>query len=308
MNARKTYRVWATVLLLIATAAISSAQYKQWNVPEPHDGLKLELVKTGLYLISGQGSNSLLRLSANGLILVDGKLPGNYDAIRVRAKKITDQPIRALILTNYDESRTGNNAKFLENGTAIIAQDNVKLYLASYTASSEKAVPPTVTYTNDYHMHLGGVDVQLLHFGNARTSSDTVVYFQNLKAVAVGDLVAATPEPDYAAGGSLLGWGPALAQLLKLDFDVAVPSEGPTVTRADVEAFKVKVDTLTSRANALVAKGVPRDQFLGQLETDDLGWKLSLTPAQIDGIYTEMSKAGQPLHAAALTAPAALDK
>ena len=58
----------------------------------PNDGLTLQLVKTGLYLINGQGSNSLLRLSANGLILVDGKLPGNYDALRARAKKISDQP------------------------------------------------------------------------------------------------------------------------------------------------------------------------------------------------------------------------
>jgi len=308
MKARKAYRGLLSALLLASATVLCSAQYKQWTAPEPHDGLKLELVKTGLYLISGQGSNSLLRLSANGLILVDGKLPGNYDAIRARSKKISDQPIRALILTNYDESRTGNNAKFVENGTAIVAQENVKLYLASYNSSSNKPVPPAVTYANDYRIHLGGVDVQLLHFGNAHTNADTVVYFPNLKVVAVGDLVASAPNPDYSAGGSLLGWGPVLAQVLKLDFDVAVPSEGSTVTRADVEAFKTKLDTLIARATALVSKGVPKDQFMNQLKTDDLGWKLNFTPAQVDGLYAELSKTGQPLHAAELSVPGALQR
>ena len=61
-----------------------------------------------------------------------------------------------------------------------------------------------VTYDREYKIQLGGVDVQLLHFGNAYSNSDTVVYFPNLKVVAIGDLFAATPNPDFSAGGSLL--------------------------------------------------------------------------------------------------------
>ena len=83
-----------------------------------------------------------------------------------------------------------------------------------------------------------------------------MVYFPNLKVVAVGDLFASTPNPDFAAGGSLVGWGPVLAQVLKLDFDVVVPGTGPVVTRADLEAFKTKIDTVVSRATGLVKKGV----------------------------------------------------
>lgn len=308
MKALQRCRTCAVVLLVVAVAVVSPAQYRHPNAPDPHDGMTWELVKTGLYMISGQGSNSLLRLSGNGLILVDGKLPGNYKAIRARANRISDQPIRALTLTNYDESHAGNNAKFLENGTAIIAQENVKLYLASYSSSSEKAVPPTVTYDREYNIHLGGVDVQLLHFGNAHTSADTVVYFPNLKTVAVGDLFASAPDPNYAAGGSLVGWGPVLAQILKLDFDIAVPSQGPTVTRAELEAFKTKIDTLVSRAGALVTKGVPDNQLMSQLQTDDLGWKLNFTPAEVEGFYAELSKSGQPLHAFELNVPAAPQK
>ena len=145
-----------------------------------------------------------------------------------------------------------------------------------------------MTYDREYTLRLGGVEARLMHFGKARTNGDTVVYFPNLKVVAVGDLLAPTPDPDYSAGGSLVGWGPALAQVLKLDFDGVVPSKGQPVTRAGLEAFKTKVDTLVARATELVKQGVPKDQLMAKLKTDDLGWRLSFTPDQVDGFYDEL--------------------
>jgi glyoxylase-like metal-dependent hydrolase (beta-lactamase superfamily II) len=129
-----------------------------------------------------------------------------------------------------------------------------------------------------------------MHFGSAHTSGDSVVYFPNLKVVAVGDLFAAAPDPDYSAGGSLVEWGPVLAQVLKLDFDVVVPGTGPPVSRADLEGFKSKIDTLVSRATMLVKKGVAKDQLMAHLKMDDLGWQLSLTGDRLDRFYAELSR------------------
>jgi cyclase len=245
------------------------------------DTLTAQLVKTGLYMIAGGGCNSLLRLSANGLILVDGKLPGNYEAILAKTKKLSfsEQPIVVLITTDQEEAHTGNNAKFLAAGTQIIAQENVK---QNPTA--------TITYSRDYMLRLGGVEAQLMHFGNAHSNGDTVVYFPNLKVVAVGDLFAANPDPDFSAGGSLVGWGAVLGQILKLDFDVAVPSNGPMISRAELAAFKGKMDTLVSRASELVARGVPKGQLMGELKTDDLGWRFNFTGRDLDSFYAELSR------------------
>src|SRR5271165_3206994 len=267
MRVLRAYRTWPVILIIVAGAIAGSAQNMQYNT-RGDEGMTAQYVKTGLYVISGRGSNSVVRLSANGLILVDGKLPGGYDALLAQVKRISKQPIRALVLTDGDESRTGTNAKFLEDGTAIVVQENAR----------------------QYQIHLGGVEAQLLHFGNAHTNSDTVVYFPNLKAVAVGDLFAPTPIPDFSAGGSLVGWGPVLAEVLKLDFDVVVPGTGPTVTRADLQAYKTRIDTLVSRATGLVKNGVPKDQLLAQLKTDDLGWQFSFTGDQLDRFYAELSQ------------------
>jgi cyclase len=265
------------VIVLVAIAGASSAQ----------SPLTAEAVRTGLFVISGGGCNSLLRLSGNGFIVVDGKLPGNgnYEALLALVKKISysDQPIRALITTDHQENHTGNNTKFLAAGAQIIAHENVR-------RAGGNAAPPTITYDDDYTLRLGGVEARLMHFGNAHTSGDTIVYFPNLKVVAVGDLFAATPDPDFSAGGSLVNWGSVLAHILELDFDVVVPGTGPIVTRSELEAFKNKIDTLVSRATRLVKKGVPEDQLMAQLKTDDLGWRLNFTGDRLDCFYAELSR------------------
>jgi cyclase len=283
-------------LLSFAGAIPVGAQYThvQQEEPKTAPGVKLDAlgVKTGLYMFSSEGSNSLLRLTGNGLILVDGQPPAYYDVLRAGIRRISDQPVLALILTDYDEAHTATNAKFLEAGARIIAQDNLKPRLAADNPP-EKGPIALITYDHDYQIHLGGVEAQLFHFGSAHSNSDTVVYFPNLKVVAVGDLYSSTPRPDFSAGGSLVGWGPVLAEVLKLDFDVAVPGFGPPVRRADLEAFKNKIDRLVSRASDLVKKGVAKDQLMMQLKTDDLGWQFSFTGESLDRFYAELTKTEQ---------------
>ena len=259
------------------------------------EALTSELVTTGLYLIAGGGANSLLRLSAGGMILVDGKLPGFHRPLMGqvrRISKISDQSIKVLIVTDHHETHTGNSAQFLAAGIQIIAQQSAARRFRVTPAEDGKGTPLVVTYDREYTLRQGGIEVQLRHFGRARTDGDTVVYFPNLKVVAVGDLFTTRmPEPDFSAGGSLVNWGPVLSRVLELDFDIVVPSAGPPVTRADLETFKSKLDTLTSRAIALVRKGVPKDRLVAELDTGDLGWQLRLAGEPLDRVYDELSQA-----------------
>lgn len=80
-----------------------------------------------------------------------------------------------------------------------------------------------------------------------------------------------------------------MAEILKLDFDVAVPGSGPPVTRGDLMAFKTKIDTLVARATGLVKTGVAKDQLMARLKTDDLGWTFAFSGARLDSFYAELS-------------------
>jgi len=292
-----TYRLCAILLLATAVAVTASAQsHQEKGAPEKVPGnptFSSQLIKTGLYLISGDGGNTLLRFSAEGLILVNGTLADNYRPLMSQVRKISklsDLPVRGVIITDYHDTHAGTNAKFLAAKAQILAQENVTRNLTAYHPANGDIAPPTFTYARDFTMRLGGVQVQLKHFGNAHTSGDTVAYFPDLKVVAVGDLFSPNaPEPDFSGGGSLVDWGSVVAQILTLDFDVVVPGTGPIVTRADLEAFKVKLDTVVSRAAGLVRQGVPKDQLMAQLKTDDLGWRFSFTGDRLDRFYNELS-------------------
>jgi cyclase len=199
------HRPCAIVLLAMAAALAASAQ----EVRAAPVRLPADLVKTGLYIIHRGVSNSLLRLSANGLVVVNANTAADYDALMRQIHRISDQPVRVLIDTDYREEHTRNNGRFIQAGTGILAHENVKTKLAGYSPTGGKITLPTKTFDREFTVRGGGIEVQTLHFGNARTNGDTVVYFADRKVVAVGDLLAAAPDPDYSAGGSLLGWAGA---------------------------------------------------------------------------------------------------
>ena len=145
---------------------------------------------------------------------MDGKLPaeGNYDKLMELIKSVSNQPIKYMFLTHHHQDHTGNDDKFLALGIPVIAHENLKSNLVTY-AATPKPAPPSVTYSTDYTVKLGGVTVEAHHYGRAHTSGDTVVYFPDLKVVAVSDeLTVGTPPgsraplADYAGGGSLVEW------------------------------------------------------------------------------------------------------
>ena len=117
------------------------------------------------------------------------------------------------------------------------------------------------------------------------------MYYPDLKVVLTSDAVTVGgmgPLIDYPGGGSALEWKQVLDAMLKLDFDAAIPGNGPTLTKADIQAFRTKFDTVIDRAAEVVRKGVPKDQLLSQIKTDDIGWMLRIP--QVDPFYEELSR------------------
>lgn len=284
---------------LIALALVSGAAFAQApagrgggrGAPQPQE---IKQIRPNLYMVAGAGGNSTFRVTPDGVILVDGKLPGeaNYNALMALIKGATDKPVKYLIVTHHHADHTGNNDRFIAAGVQIIATENLKKNLETYESNGVKPAPPTMTYPGAaYTLKFGGTTVELHHFGSAHTSGDTVVYFPDLKTVCVSDVVTTGrtgPLIDYAGGGSATDWSNVLAAILKLDFDAAVPGNGDVLTKADVEAYKAKYDTWLSRAREAVKQGVPQDKLLASIKIDDLGF----TPRvpKVDAFVAELSK------------------
>ncbi len=272
---------------LVAVGLFAQAPGGRGGAPQPQT---IQQIKPNLYMVAGAGGNSTFRVTPDGVILVDGKLPGeaNYNALMALIKGVTPQPVKFLIVTHHHADHTGNNQRFLDAGVQIVAHENLNKNLVTYV-QDPKPASASITYPGaEYTVKLSGATAELHHFGRAHTSGDTVVYFPDLKTVCLSDTVTTgktDPLIDYAGGGSAADWTNVLAGVLKLDFDAAVPGNGDVLTKADVAAYKAKIDAMLADARALIAKGTPQDQLLAQLKTD-LGWAPRVP--KIDAFYAEL--------------------
>lgn len=267
--------------------------------------MRVDLVRTGLYLIEGGGCNSLLRLSAAGCVLVDGKQPGTYRALMSRVRRlnrISDLPLRAVVFTNHREVHAGNRTQFVDAHVAVLAQSRALARLG-WTADSPPDGGGDVTpahprgvfgFELSHGFRIGGVEIRLHHFGRAKTDDDIVVHFPDLRVVALGDLYdAAGPAPDVAGGGELLGWREALERILELDFDLAVPSDGPIVPRDAVVAFRTRLDALVAEASSHVQAGLAQERLRERLAARDPAWTMRLSDPDLQQLYEELQRTGR---------------
>jgi len=239
---------------------------------------KIRPLKPNLFLITGGGANTLVRVTPEGLIVVDTKNPGdeNFNRVMEEIRSVSPAPVKYVINTHHHPDHVGNNQKFIDAGATVLASDALKSFMASDPRT--KAIPglPTQTFAKDYTLKFGGAEVRLYSFGRGHTGDDTMVYFPDAKVVMVSDQMSdTTPIVDFANGGSAKEWTQILDGVLKLDFESAIPGRGEPKTRAEVQAFRDKFATLLMRAQDAITAGATRDTLAMQVKTDDLGWQLN---------------------------------
>lgn len=303
---KKTYWIPAAaaalVISLYAQAPQGGGQGKGGGKGGPPAGQMIQQLKPNFYVVTGDGGNTGVRVTDAGLIIVDTKNLGDqfYDRLMEQIKSVTSQPVKYVVVTHVHQDHAGNIQKFVDAGAQVVTSEGLKANLATYTSAAGKPGTPNVTYAKDYTIKLGGAEADVHYYGRAHTSGDSFVYFPDLKIVMTGDsVVGVAPNVDFPQGGSAVEWPKTIDNVLKLDFDTCIPGHSApgklTLSKADVQEFKNKWDTLDARAAELVKKGTPKDQLLSQIKTDDIGWNVTGAqwnqPARLDAFYEELSKA-----------------
>jgi len=286
-------------VFLVALGALAAVRGAGGQQPKgaPFSTAIMKL-KDGLYVIPGYdgaatGGNVAVRVTSEGVIVVDSKLPVLYNDIVDKVKSVSSQPIKYLLNTHQHGDHTGSNAQFLKT-TEILMHRNARANMIRNNLPG----PGRIVYTDQQSVFLGGVEVQMRYMGRGHTNGDSVIYFADLRAVHTGDLVVwgkrsqgttLTPVMDYAAGsGSGKEWVATLDNILKLDFDTAIPGHGPVLTKAQVQVFRNKMQTLNERMAALIKSGGRKTDIASRIRLDDLDWPFQA--GALDGLFDELSK------------------
>src|SRR5262245_45329556 len=270
----------------------------------------IKQVKPGVYMVINGGGNSTVRVTDQGVILVDTKNLGEqfYNDLTAQIKTVTPQPVKYAFITHVHQDHSGNIERFEKAGTQVIAFDglNKNLHVCGphgkgYDAQRVHRADAKGTYTKNKKVKLGKAQAVAYHFASGHTSGDTVVYFPDVKLVSLGDeFTAAGPNCDYPNGGSILGWSKSLAEVLKLDFDTAIPGHGnDPMTRADVMTFQKRMDAIGKKAIELAKAGTTKEQIRQQIQMQlgpEMGnWNMTqvVNDMRLDMFYQEVSNAAK---------------
>ncbi|MED5563288.1 MAG: MBL fold metallo-hydrolase [Gemmatimonadota bacterium] len=298
MHTLKTLGSLTALVVLGSIMAMAAGQQVPRFTPEQEARLQIRGVKDGLYVIPGfdggqSGGNVAVRVTDDGVIIVDNKFPYSFDFINEQVRKVTDQPIKYVLNTHHHDDHSGSNADFLPTAE-VIAHKNARANIVR----NNQPGPPRVIFADETAVFVGGAEVQMFHFGRGHTNGDAVAYFPDLRTVHTGDLIVfgqrldgstLSPFWDFGNGGSVLEWPATLTGLLALDFDTVIPGHGPLLTKDDVRIFRGKMEIVIDRVRTELAAGATRDDIGSRVDTADLDWPLA--PSRFRNVFDELTGA-----------------
>ncbi len=249
---------------------------------QAQQGLSIEQVKDGLYAIMGSGGNVGVRVTSEGVILIDDKFPQNFADIQALVATVSDQPVRYVLNTHHHGDHAGGNVEYI-NIAEIIAHQNAR----DNMVRDDQPAPARVVFTDQTAVYLGGVEVRAFYMGRGHTNGDAVIYFPELRTVHGGDLLHGTaPFIDYGNGGSSEGWVSTMNNILALDFDTAIPGHGAIMDRQDVVNFRNQMEAVRSRMADLIRSGMPKSEASDRIGTEEISWTM------VDGLFMGRSIPG----------------
>ncbi|MFI1971075.1 MBL fold metallo-hydrolase [Streptomyces cinnamoneus] len=207
-----------------------------------------------------------------------------------------------VVNTHHHGDHTYGNCVFTPEATVIGHADcrretiaaGLQLHLAWPTVDygAVEVTPPTLTFTDALTLHVGDIEVRLLHPGVAHTVGDTIAWLPEQGIVFTGDLVFNGGTP-FIMMGSLSGSLRALETLRALDAHTVVPGHGRVTDPGAydaVESYLRFVEDLarTSHAAGLTPLEAARRADLGEFaalpESERLVANLHRAYVELDGL------------------------
>ena len=244
--------------LIVLSLAVSGSAFAQRDL----SGVEIKATKLSdhVYMLEGRGGNIGVSVGKNGVLIIDDQFAPLAEKIRAVIGELGGANPTFILNTHHHGDHTGGNASFGKEGV-IVAHRNVRNRLAAKRVDDKplpEAALPEITFDEGLSIHFNGEELRVVHFPNAHTDGDGVVFFTESNVVHTGDLFfnGRFPYVDLRSGGSVQGYTEAVRSLLKqIPPDAEIipghgPLAGPDDLRTSLEMLEMTVDLVRQAIGA----------------------------------------------------------
>ena len=216
---------------------------------------------TVIQIRTPQDLNNILVLAGpEGYLLVDHPELAANPAIQKALDDLGKRPVKFLLNTHWHYDHVGGNEIYGPDAI-IVAHENVRKRLMTKQTPFWSPSPigpyperawPRITFRNMVAVHFAGEDIEMDHYANGHTDTDSVVYFTRANVVDVGDIYDG--KGSVAGGADIVGISHSLAAVLDRinDNTVIVTGHSEMSNRHDLAQYL----PLLNQTIALVQKEI----------------------------------------------------
>ena len=248
-------------------------------------------VAPGIHMLTGAegkfgGGNMSVLVGDEQVVLIDDAMVPTAQPVLDAVKKLAGRAPDFVINTHIHGDHVGGNALMQENGSYVVAHDNIRKRLAadSKDAGGDGGLP-IITFSESVTFHVNGQAVHIFHVHHAHTDGDGVIHFRNQNVIHAGDILFNNLFPfiDLDNGGSVEGFIKAQEKLIAMadDETILIAGHGELASKADVEKNLAVLKDGRELVKVLVDAGKTEEEVLAANPLakyhDDYNWSFITT-------------------------------
>ncbi|WP_038015068.1 MBL fold metallo-hydrolase [Terasakiella pusilla] len=184
-------------------------------------------------------------ITDEGVVLVDPG--GSWNGARQideEIQKVTKQPVKYVINSGGQDHRWLGNGYWKSKGAKIIAssaavedhknrENDQLIALERFLGESLKGTTPSYadqTFDSEFELKIGGEIIKVLHFGQAHTPGDSLVFMPEKEIIFSGDIIYVERILGVGSQSNAKSWISVFEQLAALKPKVIVPGHGHVTT------------------------------------------------------------------------------
>ncbi len=248
----KKHSVFISVFFLIFSLNVQAGSIEK-KYPTVDVDLKAVKVSKHVYFVQGKAgiatdnagfiSNAGFVVTNEGVVVFDALgTPSLAVKLYKEIRKVTQQPIRYVIMSHYHADHLYGLQVFKELGAKVIAPQGARVYLASdvsdnllatrrvdlapWVNESTHLVPADQYISTEYKFSLGGIQFKITPLGNAHSEGDLTLLVEPDNVLFSGDLIFEGRIP-FVGQANIFNWLKALETMRNVNVSAVLPGHGP---------------------------------------------------------------------------------